>query len=460
MGKICLTLIVSVLIAFSPALVQSQSFRANGLRGSSGFGAKGFSSGNTVPAFRGVFGTRGTINSTRGSLNFRKGSIGNRIVNGRGIGHRGFSPGFSSTNSPTFSNNSNLTPSTLNTPISAHSQNFVNTRGNLVKSVNIPTRSFNHRSFNTNNSRSSLQGEAITKGKHNTAVIPLRSKTSSTFKESEINNKPANSIKTVSTSRGVNLRGFSAVTRINNISPGSLTNTEIVEGGINRTPSNFSNSSAVRTEISHWVDNETGVSHFSNNVTSFRKGRETIVFIDGKKVNSKALLSNTNETLATASTSLKNTLSSAPKIAAKPAIPQTNNSLRSSRGLIVGNSSVATTNFHGNSHHEGFHHHFHHHHFFVSPFFIFPQSTFLFAFNPFVFRALVLSPFFTFSTLPNSFFVTSPFIPLIPSPLFDPFVFRPVFFSPFFNSFPFGSVFFFNNPIINNPVFSDSTLIE
>jgi hypothetical protein len=464
MGKLSLTLIISAVIAISPALVQAQSFRANGFRGSSGFGAKGFRGGSTVPAFKGVYGARGSMSSAPRSLGFRNASNNKGFIGERGFGHRRLSSGFSNTTRSNFSNNSNLTPSTLNTPISAHSQNFINTRGNLAKSANISTRSFNHRSFNTNNSSSSgsLTGETVTKGKHNTAFIPLRSKTSSTFRESKINNKPASSIKTVSTSRGVNLKSFSTVNRIKNISPGSITNAEMVKGEINRSPSKLSNSSAVRTEISHWVDKETGVRHFSNNVTSFRKGRETIVFVNGKKVDSKSADLNSNKTNTTVSRSSKTSLS-APNIAAlKPAVRQTNNSLNSSRGLIIEDSSAEPTTFHGKRHDGHFHHHFHHDHFFVSPFFTFSQSTFLFAFNPFVFRALVLSPFFTFSTLPNFFFVTSPFIPLIPSPLFDPFVFRPVFFSPFFNSFPFGSVFFFNNSLINNPafVFSESTLIR
>ena len=459
MRKITLTLIIiSAVIAISPVLAQAQGFRANGFRGSSGFGAKSFHRRSTVPAFRGVFGTRGTINSTSGNLNFRNGSINKGFTGERGLGQRHLSSGFSNTTRPTFKNNSNLTPSTFNTPISANSQNFINTRGKLV---NTPNRSLNRRSFNTNRSLNSGKGEAITKGRHNMAFIPLRRKTSSTFVESEINNKPANSMETVSTSRGVNLRGLSAVTTINN-RPGALTNTE--EGEINSSPPKLSNSSVRTTEISHWVDNKTGVQHFSNNVTSFRRGRETIVFVNGKKTDSKSAKLNSNKTNTTVSRSSKNSLS-APKVAAlKPRVTRNNYASDSNRELALDSNSRKATAFHHGRDHKRFHHHFHHHHsFVVSPFFTFPQSAFFFAFNPFVFRALVLSPFFTFSTLPNLFFVTSPFIPLIPSPLFDPFVFRPVFFPSFSNPFSFGSVFFFNNSIIiNNPafVFSESTLIR
>lgn len=457
MRKITLTLIIiSAVIAISPVLVQAQSFRANGFRGSSGFGAKGFSRGSTVPAFRGVFGTRGTINSTSGNLNFRNGSINKSFTGERGLGQKHLSSGFSNTTRPRFKNNSNLTPSTINTPISANSQNFINTRGKLV---NTPNRSLNRRSFNTNRSLNSGKGEAITKGKHNMAFIPLRRKTSSTFVESEGSDQPANRLKTGSISRGVNLKGLSAVTIINH-GPGSLTNTEEVETNSSR--SKLSNTSVRTTEIAHWVDNKTGVQHFSNNVTSFRRGRETIVFVDGKKVDSKSATLNSNKTSTTVFRSSTNSLSGLNIDALEPRVTRNNHASGSKRELALDSISRKATAFHHGRDHKRFHHHSHHNHFFVSPFFTFPQSAFFFAFNPFVFRALVLSPFFTFSTLPNFFFVTSPFIPLIPSPLFDPFVFRPVFFPSFSNPFSFGSVFFFNNSIINNPafVFSESTLIR
>ncbi len=440
MGKITPTLIVSILIAVSPVLVQAQSFRATGFRG-----------GNTVPTFRGAFSTRGSINSRNGSTGFTNGRIGSRSSSITGIGKRGFSPGLSNTNRHTFGNNSNLTASTLNSSISTQPQNLIKARKGLVQSGNIHTAGPNQRSFTRNKGL----GSSSLNGEQNAPFIPLRKKAGSTFEQSEISNQPAIGMKRVSVSGVVNLRGLSSATRNNGVRPESLKNKGIVANGASSAASNFSNSPTQRTEISHWVDDKTGVLHFSNNVTSFRKGRETIVFVNGKKADSKSAASNSNKTDSTVS---KNSLTTPRAAVLKSAVRGNNNSSGSNRGLMLDSDSRSATAFHNNRNYDVFHHHFHSH-FFFSPFFTLPQSTFFFAFNPFAFRVFVLSPFFNFSPLHNFFFLSSPFTPLIPSPLFS---FRPIFFSPFFTPFTFGSAFFFNNPIISNPIFvlSDSTFIH
>jgi len=164
---------------------------------------------------------------------------------------------------------------------------------------------------------------------------------------------------------------------------------------------------------------------------------------------------------------LKNPFSASNPV--KPRTKQIGGSIGANHGLVLSSGSGSDTTLrHGVFHHpDDFtvvdHPHFHHHHhpldffLFVNPFFSFPSSTFFFGFNPFVFKALVLSPFAFRPLFPSPFFTFSPFIP--PPVLFNDLVFQPLFFppffSPFFSPFPFGfgSPFFFNDFVF---VFDDA----
>ncbi len=467
MGKSALGLAVSLLMVFLPSLVQAQAFRAggfNGLRGGfksgvSGFRNGDFSRGSAFPGSKRGF-VRGGVDSAPMGMGLGSGSKDARFTNESGFVKRGFSHGFSSTSRASFGGISNLSPSTLNTPtntaFSSQSQDPIYPRGGLSKSTRSGFRGFSSGSFNTTGFDSSTLEDRIgVREKRNTTLIGSTGSTSIGKRTGSF----AISNKTVFRS-GVVLGGASTVTGVNR-------GWGIEERESDTAQTGFSTPPDTRGEIVHWIDKKSGVLHFSNNLTSFRKGRETITFVNGKRVDSKRGELNSNKILTTTSRSLKSPFSASDPI--RPKTKRIGGSSDIDSGLVAsGGLGADTTLRHRVFHHSGDlkvvdHPHFHHHHpvglfFFINPFFSFPSSTFFFGFNPFVFKSLVLSPFVFRPLVPSPFF---PFNPLIPPPvLFNDLVFQPLFFppffSPFFCSFPFGfgSSFFFNGFVFafNDPI--------
>ena len=432
MGKLRLSLIIFISISILPALSQAQNFRGGGVRGGFGkssFGSRGFTAGNSGSSLRGGF-NRSTFSTGR-TTGLRNGGFGSSFVK---------QPAFSSTNRTTFGRGSGLTRSYI-------SNTRTNQRQNLINSGVMPGKSYNGSSSGSTyraSGKNNLDYNKIgTGGEDNNQFI---GNAGSTFGRNEVTSDFINNKRSVFKS-GSSLNSSISPIRTRNFANTSSSGiTPITVEEIGTAPGVVSDSST-RTEIAHWVDKKSGVRHFSNNINSYRDGRETITFVGGKKVVSKIGGLKSGESLVDGNEGFGEDITFT-KTATKQAIKQSGKETGSNNGLRY-TTSEPTKKYHHKTHHKDFDHHHHRHHhdtvnffFFFNPFFTFPTSTFFFGFNPFVFKALVLSPFTFHPFFPSAFFtfnliVSSPF-------LFNTFVFPNLFFPSFCNPFAFGSPFFFN----------------
>jgi len=430
MGKLRLSLIIFISISILPALSQAQNFKGGGIRGGfgkSGFGSRGFTAGISGSSLRGGFNT--STFSTNRAAGLRNGGLGSNLVK---------QPGFSNTKMATFGRGSSLTRSTT------LSNTRTSQKQNLINSGVMPGKSYNALSSGSTYSASGknkLDYDKIGMGGGDDSQLIVN--VGSTFRRNKVTTDFTDSNGPVFKS-GSNLK--STITpNFTNTSSSSITPITVEEIG---TAPGVVYDTSTRTEIAHWVDKKSGVRHFSNNISSYRDGRETITFVGGKKVVSKIGGLKSGDSLVDGSDGFRDAITFT-KTATKPAIKQSGKETGSNKGLRY-TTSEPTKKYHHKPHHKDFDHHHHRHHhdtinlfFFFNPFFTFPASTFFFGFNPFVFKALVLSPFaFRPFFFPPPFFT---FNPIVSSPfLFHTFVFPNLFFPSFCNPFAFGSPFFFN----------------
>jgi hypothetical protein len=406
MGKVTLSLIISVLITLFPVLVQAQGLRAGGFgKGgsrSSGFGMNGSSRGGMVSNLGRGFVNRGTTSNFE-SMNLGK----NRGFVNSGFGQGRFSSGFSD-NRSNFTRTSNLTSSTL------HTSNF----SNRLSTVNR----FRSRGL-TNSGFSQINPPNLNSSNLNVDTL--------THLPNAVNTK-AGLIKPVNRVKSFDSR---SITRTNDFN----FNPVITDEETSALTDDLSTPPTTRTRIIR-VERKNGVMHFTN-ISSTSGGEETTktLFVRKKAV-STSRGSNLDGVL-TASQS-KDVLSSNSKMAlGLTKVKPTTNSVSSHHDSVVNddlvvNKKIVFNFFFGSP-------------LFVSPFgfsLFFPSSGFFFVcpfnnfffFNPFVFHPLVPSPFFAFR-------------PLVPSPVvFNPFLFHPVFFSIFFNPFPFDSACFLDDTLVFN----------
>ena len=434
MGILRLSLIIFISIVLLPVLSQAQNFRGGGPGsgfGKTGFGARGFTAGSSGYSLRGGF-NRSSFSTNR-AAGLRNGGLGSSLVK---------QPGFSNTNRTTFGRGSSLTRSTT------LSNTLTNQKQNLINSGVMPRKSYNGLSSGSTYRTSGKDNLDYNKiGMGGGDGNQLISNVGSTFERNEVTTGFINSKGPVFKS-GSSLNSTTAPIRTRNFtntSSSSITPITVEEIG---TAPGVVTDSSTRTEIAHWVDKKSGVRHFSNNISSYRDGRETITFVGGKKVVSKIGRLKSGDSLVDGSEGFGDAITFT-KTATKPAIKQFGKETGSNNGLRY-TASEPAKKYHHKPHHKDFDHHRHRHHhdtinffFFFNPFFTFPTSTFFFGFNPFVFKALVLSPFaFRPFFFPSAFFA---FHPIVPSPfLFNTFVCPNLFFPSFCNPFVFGSPFFFN----------------